>query len=117
MQIGLGRKISPQPRQHFVDRLWQALCVTRGTAQTYQEPKMSGDTVPDLAEKGQINKQPLLQQRRQRIVQVRELSESPQILCNLRIVRREAEEVWQNAKSFGNPGFQLALRLRHAFPS
>jgi hypothetical protein len=49
IQIGVERKISPEQRQHFLDRLLQALWVARGTTQTYQEPEMSGDTVPGLS--------------------------------------------------------------------
>ena len=72
---------------------------------------MSGDTVSDFAEKRQVNKQSLFQERRQGVVKVCELGKSPQVFCDLRIVGGESKEVRENSKSCGNSGLQLSSHI------
>ena len=59
---------------------------------------MARDAIAHLAEAREVDKQPLLEQRRQRVVQIGEASETPQVLDDLRVLR-EPEEVRQQAEA------------------
>ena len=78
---------------------------------------MPRNAVTHFAEAREINEQPLLEKRWQRIVQVGELGESPQIGRDLRILWNQAKEVGQYTETLFNLVFQCSPLLRDGSPA
>jgi hypothetical protein len=75
-----------------------------------QESRHGADAAARLAKARQPDEQALLEQRRQRVIEIAETSETPQVLGNFRVVRRKEEEVWHQAHTA--PDFVMNLSHR-----
>ena len=69
---------------------------------SHQESAVARDAVADLAEAGEIDEEPLLEERRNRIVEIGGLGEIPKPFDQLRRIRRRHEEVGHQAKAAGD---------------
>jgi hypothetical protein len=69
------------------------------TAKSHQKTNMATNAIADSAKARQVDEKTLLENGRQRIVEVGSLCESPQILSNLGSRRCETEEIRKNPES------------------
>lgn len=90
------------------DALGRRVAVACAVAEADEEADVTGDAVTDFAKAGQINEQSLLEQRRQRIIEIAELGEPPQARGDLRRPVREPEEVRQHS----HPALDLGIEGR-----
>ena len=93
------REARPPEQPHdVVHRLRRGPGIAGGPAVADQEPDVAHDAVPDLAEAGQVDEQPFLEQERQRIVDIGRFSEAPQLLNQPRHLRCGLEEFGRRPK-------------------
>ena len=105
----------PQERGHLLDGFGSRVGVSGRPDLADEKANMPDDAVADLAESREVDEQPLLEQRRQRAVQVRRLRELPQLLDQPRRRFRGTEEIGKDAEPIGDlaPEAKRArLRLR-----
>jgi len=93
-------------RQRGLDGLRRAVGVARRMAQADQKPQVTRNAVANLAKARQIHEEPLLEERRKRIIQVREFRKSPKVDGDLRFARGETEKIRQHAESLAHLGFE-----------
>jgi hypothetical protein len=85
--------------------------VPRRSPESDEEAHMAGYAVAHSTETRQINKQPLLENRRHGIVEISGLSKSPQLLGNLRRFGSETKKVWKDPEAAFNPRRQSCRNL------
>lgn len=84
---------------------------------------MPGDAVAGITEAGQVDKEPLFEKRRQRVVKIAELGEAPQVLGDIGSLSSEPKKVGQNAKAFRDLAVEsaywisMARLLTHSAPT
>jgi hypothetical protein len=93
------RQWSADQPDHLFYSLRRTLPVARWPPQTDQKSDVPGDAVADVAKPGEVDEQPLLEQRRQRVVEVAELGEPPQVPRDIGRLAREAKEVGQHTEA------------------
>ena len=94
----LGER-SPQQLDHLLDGFGFRVGVSGRPALTDEKANMPDDAVADLAESREVDEQPLLEQRRQRAVQVGRLCKLPQFLDQPRRRISGTEEIGEDAET------------------
>ena len=106
------RKGTPQQRQNSFHLLRQARGIAGRIAQPDQETDVPGYAVTDLAKPGQIHEEPLLEQGWQRVVQVRELSKSPEVSAIVGSLEARRKKFGTMPKRFAI-SFSRGVFMRH----
>ena len=130
---GFGiRYRAPQQADDLRYRHRLSVGIPRCPAKPQQKAAMANDAIARLAKAGEVNKQALLEEARDRRVQIGRLRELPQLAHDGGRIRRGAEEIWHQAKarcdlgsksswflSFGrdSPGNGVLLDTRRPQPS
>ena len=117
LQFLVAGKRTPQEVDNIHNALGLNRCVSCRSPKSDQEAHMSGYAVANSTEARQVNKQPLLENRRHGVVEISGLSESPQLFGNLRRFGSEAKKVREDSEAAFNPrgqspgGFWRWLRV------
>ena len=92
----------PQHLDHLLDGLESRVGVSGRPALADEKADVADDAVADLAESREMDEEPLLEQRRQRAVQVRRLGKLPELLDQPRRRVSGTEEIGEDAEAFGD---------------
>ena len=92
----------PQHLDHLVDGLWYRVGVSCRPALTDEKADVPDNAVTDLAESREMDEQPLLEQGRQRAVQVGRLRKLPQFLDKPWRGISGTEEIGEDAETIGD---------------
>ena len=104
----------PQHLDHLLDRLGCRVGVSGRPALADEKADVPDDAVADLAESREMDEEPLLEQRRQRAVQVGRLRKLPEFLDQPRRRISGTEEIGEDAETIGDlaPETKRARLLR-----
>jgi hypothetical protein len=70
---------------------------------------VSRDAIPRFAKAREVDKQPFLEERGDRSVQIGRLREQPQLACDKRGIRSRAEKIWNKPKARGDLALEIFL--------
>jgi len=93
------RERPPQHLDHLLDGLGFRVGVSGRPAVANEKADVADDAVADFAESGEMNEEPLLEQRRQRAVQVGRLGKLPEFLDQPRRGIGGTEEIGEDAEA------------------
>jgi hypothetical protein len=96
--FGARERTADEP-DDLLNRLHGAVRITGGASEPDEKADVTGDAIAYFTEPGEINKQALLKERWQRIVQVPEPGEPPKVRGDFGILRSKPKKVGQDAEA------------------
>ena len=110
--VFLGRDGPLQQTNDLADRHCRRIGIARRPTKPQQEAAVSRNAIAHFAEAGEVDKEPLLEERWDRGVQIGRLRELPQFANNEGRVRRRAEKIRNKTKARCDLALEVFLAAR-----